>query len=181
VKDCPLTGTRLPLIVISHGRGGWFAGHYDLAQALASAGFVAAAIKHPGDTVNDGSHRDDLSIRASRLTDIIRLVGFLLDDWKDKVSIDRARIGFFGFSRGGYTGLARAGGKPDFRRIALYCPESDKTPACEQLRNSEIPPDPPQDARIKAAVGADAGPTYPFTSENLAGIRTPCKCSDPNS
>src|SRR5215831_7008886 len=144
-----------------------------LAQALASAGFVAAAIKHPGDTVNDGSHRDDLSIRASRLTDIIRLVGFLLDDWKDKVSIDRARIGFFGFSRGGYTGLARAGGKPDFRRIALYCPESDKTPACEQLRNSEIPPDPPQDARIKAAVGADAGPTYPFTSENLAGIRIP--------
>jgi len=104
---------------------------------------------------------------------MIRLLDFMLNDWKDNASIDRARIGFFGFSRGGFTGLVLAGGKPDFGRIARYCPESDRTPACEQFRKNEIPPDPPYDARIRVAVVADPGPTYPFTSENLASIRIP--------
>jgi dienelactone hydrolase len=174
VKDCPVAGTRLPLVIVSHGRGGWFAGHYDVAGALANAGFIVAAINHPGDTVNDGGHRDDLSILASRPADMIRLLDFMLNDWKDSASIDRTRIGFFGFSRGGFTGLVLAGGKPDFHRIARYCPESDRTPACEQFRKNEVPAAPPHDARIKAAVVADPGPTYPFTSEKrllLSGAR----------
>ena len=40
---------KLPLIVISHGQDGWFGGHHDTAEALADAGFVVAAINHPGD------------------------------------------------------------------------------------------------------------------------------------
>src|ERR1700687_2002681 len=40
VKDCPLIGDKLPLIVISHGRTGWFGGHHDTAAAMADAGFV---------------------------------------------------------------------------------------------------------------------------------------------
>jgi predicted dienelactone hydrolase len=42
-KDCPIDGTKLPLIVVSHGRTGSFMGHRDTAQALADAGFVVAA------------------------------------------------------------------------------------------------------------------------------------------
>src|ERR1700730_10758643 len=49
VKDCPVTGTKLPLVIVSHGRGGWFGGHDDVVEALAEAGFVVAAINHPGD------------------------------------------------------------------------------------------------------------------------------------
>jgi predicted dienelactone hydrolase len=49
VKDCPLTGGKLPLVVFSHGHTGWFGGHHDTAEALADAGFVVAAINHPGD------------------------------------------------------------------------------------------------------------------------------------
>ena len=37
-KDCPMTGGELPLVVISHGRGGDFLGHHDTAEALADAG-----------------------------------------------------------------------------------------------------------------------------------------------
>ncbi len=44
VKDCPVTGAKLPLIVISHGTNGWFAGHHDTAAALADAGFVVAMV-----------------------------------------------------------------------------------------------------------------------------------------
>ncbi|KYK43387.1 hypothetical protein A1D31_18365 [Bradyrhizobium liaoningense] len=35
VKDCPVTGAKLPLVIFSHGRGGWFA----------DAGFIVAAKK----------------------------------------------------------------------------------------------------------------------------------------
>ncbi|MBS0528462.1 MAG: hydrolase, partial [Proteobacteria bacterium] len=65
VKDCPVTGAKLPLIIFSHGRGAWFGAHHDTAEALADAGFVVAAINHPGDNGNDLSRRDDLSSYAS--------------------------------------------------------------------------------------------------------------------
>lgn len=170
VKDCPVSGTNLPLVIVSHGRGGWFAGHHDVAEALADAGFVVAAINHPGDTGSDSSKRDTLSLFESRPQDMVRLLDFMLNDWKDKASIDRTRIGFFGFSFGGYTGLVLAGAKPDFGRLASFC--TDKTGACEQLHNGETPPNPPHDARIRAAVIADA-PGGVFTPDNLAAIKIP--------
>lgn len=173
VKDCPVTATKLPLVIISHGRGGWFAGHIDTAEALADAGFVVAAINHPGDNGNDSSQVDSLSVLASRPADMIRLLDFMLSDWKDRAVIDPAKIGFFGFSLGGYTGLVLAGGNPDFRRIARYCPESNKSRDCAQFRSGDIPPSPPHDARIRAAVLADPAITYAFTQENLASIQIP--------
>ena len=72
---------------------------------------------------------------ASRPVDIIRLLDFMLHDWKDQAAIDPARIGFFGFSKGGYTGLVLAGVRPDFGRFAEFC--KDNTGACEQLHDGE--------------------------------------------
>ena len=97
VKDCPVTGTKLPLVIVSHGGGGWFAGHDDVVEALVDAGFVVAAINHPGDNGSDSSQSDSLSVLVSRPADIIRLLDFMLNGWKDKAAIDPARVGFFGF------------------------------------------------------------------------------------
>jgi predicted dienelactone hydrolase len=169
-KDCPVVGGKLPLVIVSHGRGGWFGGHHDTAEALADAGFVVAAINHPGDSFGDSSKRDTLAPWASRPVDMVRLLDFMLNEWKDKATVDPARTGFFGYSFGGYTGLVLAGAKPDFSRFAHYC--TDKTGACAQLHNGETPPDPPHDARIRAAVIADA-PSIVFTKENLAAIKIP--------
>ena len=170
VKDCAVTGTKLPLVIVSHGRGGWFGAHDDVEEALADAGFVVAAINHPGDNGNDSSRREDLSTWASRPADMIRLLDFMLNDWKGRAAIDPARIGLFGFSKGGYTGLVLAGARPDFDRFARYC--KDTTGACGQLHDGETPPDPPHDARIRAAVIVDA-PSEVFTQENLAAITIP--------
>ena len=104
-KDCPVTGAKLPLVIFSHGHTGWFGANHDTAEALADAGFVVAAINHPGDNGNDPSQGDDLSIYASRPSDVVRLLDFMLQNWKDKAVIDPARIWIFGFSLGGYTGL----------------------------------------------------------------------------
>jgi len=172
VKDCPVTGARLPLVIVSHGRGGWFGGHDDVVDALVAAGFVVAAINHPGDNGSDSSLRDSLSVAASRPADMVRLLDFVVNDWKDKALVDPARIGVFGFSLGGYTGLILAGGNADFRRIAPFCTESNRTRACEQIRSGEIPPDPPHDQRIRAGVIVDPASGF-LTRESLAGIRIP--------
>ena len=173
VKDCPVTGARLPLVIFSHGRGGWFGQHSDTAEALADAGFVVAAINHPGDNGNDPSQRNKMSVWASRPADMVRLLDFMLHDWKDKAVIDPARIGFFGFSLGGYTGLVVAGAIPDFRRLALFCKETDKTENCERARSGDVPPSPQPDPRIRAAVLADAAMSFAFTPEGLSGIKIP--------
>jgi predicted dienelactone hydrolase len=172
VTDCPITGTKLPLVIVSHGSSGWFGLHRDIEEALAGAGFIVAAINHPGDTTNDVSRRGSLSVLATRPADMVRLLDFLLNDWKDKAAIDRGKIGFFGFSQGGATGLVLAGADPDFRRIGRYCTESDKTQACDQIRSGDIPPSPPHDPRIRAAVIVDPASTT-FTQENLADIQIP--------
>lgn len=169
VKDCPVTGAKLPLVIISHGYVGWFGGHHDTAAALADAGFVVAAINHPGDSANDSSRKDDLSSFVSRPGDMVHLLDFMLQDWKDKVVVDPAKIGLFGFSKGGYTGLALIGAAPDFGRYARGC--TNASTFCEQLRSGDIPVL-AQDARIRAAVIADPMPGF-FTQSNLAAIRIP--------
>jgi predicted dienelactone hydrolase len=169
-KDCPFTGAKLPLVIVSHGRGGWFGGHDDVVEALADAGFVVAAINHPGDNGNDSSKSDMLSLLESRPQDMVRLLDFMVSDWKDRASVDPTRVGFFGFSFGGYTGLALAGAEPDFARLARFC--RGQAGACEQLHNGEAPPNPPHDARIRAAVIADP-PSTVFTRDNLSTINIP--------
>ncbi len=170
VKDCPVASAKLPLIIYSHGRGGYFGANHDTAEALADAGFIVAAINHPGDNGNDSSRRNTLSVLASRPVDMIRLLNFMLHEWKDRAVVDPEKVGLFGFSNGGYTGLVLIGVTPDFKRIAELCKET--TGACEQLHNGEAAPNPPHDARIKAAVIVDPAPGT-FTQDNLAAIKVP--------
>ncbi len=77
VKDCPISGEKLPLVVVSHGMSGDFADHHDLAETLADAGFIVAAIDHPGHSSFDMSRAGDLSIWVERPTDTKRLIDFM--------------------------------------------------------------------------------------------------------
>ena len=170
-RDCPTVGEKLPLVVISHGHGGSFLGHHDLAETLADAGFVVAAINHPGDTFSDSTRAGEMSVFVERPTDIKRLVDYMLGAAPDAARIDPERIGFFGFSRGGYTGLVLAGGNPDFLHADVACPA--KIPICEQIRRGEVPTDPlTHDARIKAFVLADPLNVFP-TAESLKNVKAP--------
>jgi predicted dienelactone hydrolase len=171
VKDCPLPDKKLPLVVLSHGRTGTFAGHHDIAEVLADAGFMVAAINHAGDTSADLSRTDDLSIYVSRPNDIKRLVDFMLATPAFASSIDSERIGLFGFSRGGYTGLAVIGANPDWANVTERCKEI-KTHVCEQIRAKEFPGSVVHDPRIKAAVIADPLSVF-FTADSFGDIKIP--------
>src|SRR5277367_2000413 len=171
VRDCPIAGEKLPLIIVSHGRGGTYLGHHDTAEALADAGFVVVALNHPGDNFFDMSRSGDISVMFERPTDIKRLIDFMLGASPDAAKIDPQRVGFFGFSRGGYTGLVIAGANPDVHDPRIPCPEP--APICGQIRRNEIPTQPlARDPRVKAFVIAD--PLSPFpTADSLKDVKAP--------
>jgi predicted dienelactone hydrolase len=176
VKDCPVAGNRLPLIVVSHGRRGSFLGHVDTATALADAGFVVAAINHPGDTARDSSRTDEFSVLVERPADMKRLTDFMLGAWKEAAVLDPKRVGLFGFSRGAYTGLVVIGGNPDFGALAPLCDrDGATTPKCQAIRDGLVPTEAAvHDPRIRAAVLADP-PLYEglFNRERLANVTIP--------
>jgi predicted dienelactone hydrolase len=169
-KDCPVTGNKLPLVVFSHGRGGTFLGHHDTAETLADAGFLVVAINHPGDTALDKSRTDEISTFIERPADIGRAIDFMLGPWAGAARIDAGRIGFFGFSRGGYTGLVAIGANPSFGRRIKAC-DGKTTPICEQIHKGELP-ELAHDPRIKAAVIADPLSIF-FTEESFKTVRVP--------
>jgi predicted dienelactone hydrolase len=174
-RECPIVGTRLPLVVISHGVGGWSFGHHDLAEALADAGFVVAAIDHPvdGGRSADRSHSGEMVALTSRPADIHRLIDFMLAGWPGHARIDPARIGFFGFSRGGFTGLVLIGGTPDLGKLLPLCDRFPDLRLCGQLRAGEQPAPFTHDARIRAAVIADPAGGLAFLPDGLPSVGIP--------
>lgn len=171
VKDCPIAGDKLPLVVISHGHGGSFIGHHDTAETLADAGFVVAAINHPGDTGSDMSRANDLTEIIERPVDIKRLIDFMLAASPVAAKIDPARVGLFGFSRGGYTGLAVIGADVDWDNVTRRC-QGATVPICDQVRNKEYPAHLTHDPRVKAAVIANPLAIY-FTAASFASVKVP--------
>ena len=169
-KDCPIAGTRMPLIVISHGRRGSFLDHRDTAQALADAGFVVAAISHPGDNARDSIHSNDLSVFVERPADIKRLIDYLLGSWSYAAAVDPDLIGLFGFSRGGYTGLVVAGANPRFSRDIGMCVGQTST-ICESVRQGKSE-SLVHDRRVKAVVIADPLSVF-FTKTSFDEVRVP--------
>ena len=163
----------LPLVVISHGNGGDFRSHVDTAQALAEAGFVVAALTHTGDNWRDQSRATDM---ADRPRQVSVLIDYMLDRWDGRDGIDPKRIGAFGFSSGGLTMLAAAGGKPDLSRIPDHCRAHPGFYDCRLLAahpSGAAAQVWTHDTRIKALVVAAPALGFTFTRAGLAGVRQP--------
>lgn len=174
VPGGPIVGTRLPLVVISHGTGGSFTGHADTAVALAKAGFVVAALTHPGDNWQDQSRVIHIEERPRAFSG---LIDFMLGVWPGRSAIDPTRIGAFGFSAGGFTVLAAAGGIPDFARLTKHCEVHPDFYDCRILASH--PRETPQvwnagaDTRIKALVVAAPALGFTFAGRGLTRVRIP--------
>lgn len=170
-RDCPVAGQGLPLVVVSHGAGGSALGHHDTAATLADAGYVVAAISHPGDNFQDLSRQGYLSAFATRPVDMRRLTDYMLGAWPQRAQLDAGKVGFFGFSRGGYTGLVAIGAVPDWTSRQDLCSPLSTRPLCGEIRRKEIPATPAPDPRIRAAVIVD--PLSVFDAKGLGHVKTP--------
>lgn len=165
-----------PLIVISHGNGGDYRSHEATARALASAGFVVAALTHTGDNWRDQSRATDVALRPRQLS---LLIDYMLTRWQGHEGLDPERVGAFGFSAGGFTVLTAAGGRPDLSRMIDHCRDHPGFYDCRLVRtagrvNERTAPGAwAHDARIRAVVAAAPALGFAFTPDGLAGVTQP--------
>jgi predicted dienelactone hydrolase len=171
-----ISGRGLPLVMISHGTGGGLGSHYDTALALASAGFVVAAVTHTADNSSDQSGEARIIDRPRQIS---RALDYILTTWPGRDSLDPARIGIFGFSAGGFTALADVGGRPDFSRVAPHCRDHSDEYVCRVVERHKgegfaaDPVAPLGDGRFKAAVIAAPALGFTFTAAGLKDVTVP--------
>jgi predicted dienelactone hydrolase len=165
-----------------------------LGHHLAAQGYIAAAINHHGNTGIEPPTPQGFLLVWERARDMIVLLDRLLADTTFGPRIDRRRIGAAGFSLGGYTVIALAGGRFSPRQFDRFChsPEQDFTcepqpefpqaraqfeelrkmdPAIEaSLRHAE---DSYRDARVKAVFAIAPALGGGLTRDSLGEITVP--------
>src|SRR5262249_9187393 len=183
---------RFPLVTLSHGTGGTAAIVAWLGTALASHGYVVAAVNHPGNNGLEQYTPQGFTLWWERAKDISVVIDHMLADSTFGSRIDARRIGAAGFSLGGYTMIELAGGITDRSAYVDFCasPKADnicKTPpefqgnlfdmsgdlakTDSEYRDSLVhSSDSYRDPRIRAvfAIAPALGPA--FRSEGLAKI-----------
>ena len=170
---------QLPLVVISHGTGGNEMGHWDLAEALVRAGYIVVSFRHAGDNHRDRSALGTDRQLLGRAAQVRAVLDSVLRDPTWAPRIDTLRIGFFGFSAGGYTGLLLAGAQPDVRRFRGYCGSAPDDPNyCANgldgnwLMEGRYPMD-EHDPRFRAIAVAAPAFSFLFDSAEIRKISVP--------
>jgi predicted dienelactone hydrolase len=186
---------KLPLVVMSHGTGGSAIMMMWLGSHLAANGYIVAAVNHHGNTAAEKEPAPQgFLLYWERATDVKVLIDALLRDPLFGNRIDRRRIGAAGFSLGGYTVIAAAGGRFSQETFDKFCASSDRDFTCEP--QNEFPEAPAQfaslrnidpvvreslrrsdasfqDPRIKAVFAIAPALGSGFTSQGLRHINVP--------
>jgi len=118
---------KLPLILLSHGTGASSLMMAWLGTALASRGYIAAAVNHPGNNALEPYTLQGFSLWWERATDLSKVLDALLADATLGKRIDPHRVGAAGFSLGGFTVTEIAGGIGETARYQEFCksPKAD--------------------------------------------------------
>jgi predicted dienelactone hydrolase len=123
------TPTHMPLVLLSHGSGGDGANLAWLAEALATAGYLVAAVDHPGDRFGDSSAAGRFAAWR-RPADLSVVLDSLAADPALGPRIDVRRVGAAGHSAGGFTVLSIAGARLDPEALLAYCRGPKAGPDC---------------------------------------------------
>ena len=182
-----------PLIVLSHGTGGSAQQLAWLGTSLARAGFIAAAVDHPGNNAVTGYTPEGFALWWERATDLSEVLDGLLADPELSPHIDKDRVGAAGFSLGGYTVLELAGARTDVSAYFDFChkdptnldchtPEMKDMPGVDQLLQAvrktsgeslARAADSFRDPRIHAVFAIAPALAFTQTQESLRQIRLP--------
>jgi predicted dienelactone hydrolase len=103
---------RFPLIVISHGSGGWHLLYRSIAEHLARNGYVVALLEHAGNNRNHNTLAGTVENLVNRPRHVRLLIDAIMGDARFSPRMEAEKVGIIGHSIGGYTALAVAGGLP---------------------------------------------------------------------
>jgi predicted dienelactone hydrolase len=120
---------RFPLIMLSHGTGGSAASVAWLSTQLAAHGYIVAGLNHPGNNALEQYTAQGFSLWWERAKDVTVVIDRMLADSVFGSRIDPKRIGAAGFSLGGHTVIAVAGGITDRSAYLDFC----KSPRADNI------------------------------------------------
>ncbi|HCF27951.1 MAG TPA: hypothetical protein DEV81_12290 [Cyanobacteria bacterium UBA11049] len=177
-----------PVIVISHGLGSDRTSFTYLAEQLASYGFAVAVPEHPGS--NAKQLQSLLSGRANQVAEPNEFINrpldvkYLLDElqrldaYNPSFQLNFQQVGVIGQSFGGYTALALAGARLNFKQLQTNCDEPNdiwNVSLLLQCRALDLPETNYnlQDPRVKAAIAINPIDSSIFGQAGLERIQVP--------
>ncbi|WP_299247026.1 hypothetical protein [uncultured Aquimarina sp.] len=126
IPNASIPNKKFPLLLISHGTGGnrfsltWF------IEKMVKEGYVVVSLDHYGNSTFNKIPREFVKW-WERAIDVQFVLTSILDNHEIGTKIDISKIGGVGFSLGGYTNIALAGGYVD--RTVREKEEDRKMPA----------------------------------------------------
>ncbi len=109
IPNATISNKKFPLLIISHGTGGnrfsltWF------IERMVKEGYIVVSLDHYGNSTFNKIPREFVKW-WERAIDVQYVLTQVLKDEDIGAKIDTSRIGGVGFSLGGYTNIALAGG-----------------------------------------------------------------------
>lgn len=172
----PLAGKKFPLVLMSHGYGGWSTQFSNLGEHIASRGYVVASINH-ADRPGDGMASVLLSfgnVLVGRTLDQRQVMDQIIAKARIAttgyaVLVDPGKIGLIGYSMGGYGAIASAG--------APYSFENDPMSTLPDAAQAELREAAKQPLPIQALVAFSPWGGQPdsraWSAENLLKVKVP--------
>jgi predicted dienelactone hydrolase len=172
---------KYPLVLLSHGMYGNHRNQAWLASELTHAGYIVAAIDHPGTSTfqRDADHAREL---WERPRDITRTIDYILADPAYSGHVDAENIFMAGHSLGGFTAVALAGGRFEPKKFDAFCASANADIACGVINRWNVAKSDADrktitgdfsDHRIKGFAVFDLGGAQTFSTESLGAIETP--------
>jgi predicted dienelactone hydrolase len=173
-----------PVIVLSHGLASDRQHFAAIAKHLASHGFIAVTLEHPGSNLQKfknllaGSSKEMFDV--SEFIDRPKDISYILDDLGRRLPgiANVQQVGVIGHSFGGYTALALAGATIDFDYLTKECSQGLDATNASLLLQCEALKLPRQfynfrDNRVKFALAINPIESSIFGPKGMAKIKIP--------
>ncbi len=191
-RDAQPAPGKYPLVLLSHGSGGSALQLGWLGSSLARSGYIAAGINHHGNNALEPFTPEGFLLWWERARDLSAAIDFVLEAPAIGDLVDAERIGAAGFSLGGYTVIALAGGIVDLttlrrryrnnardllRDVSQEVPDRPGLEALieELLETDESHRQSYLDPRVKCIFAIAPALAVAFTAEGLASVQVPVK------
>ncbi len=135
--DASLAPGRFPVLLFSHGSGGFAVQSPSFTEFFASQGFVVAAPDHTGNTFSDDGGLSP-EMFALRPQDVSATLDFVTNDdptLKDRLTEE---VIVAGHSFGGYTALSSVGLGFDLEAVDAYCAQASDALLCDLVDDAAL-------------------------------------------